>query len=325
MKVKLTAEQKKVVAEKMIQARRLAGSERELFMARTIGDVYDVELPIPEVISSIARVERAEVGEHVYYLVPTEKTKEVRTISANCTITQTKVTPNTRTEVTWTDLVSEEVYVCLHDWLKADHDVLTFNADAIQEAMDRQEIFSVLALADAGAVAEGNVYTLDSGVTKFDYPKLVDMARSIAKYGKDLVLITGGNVTTDIMLLNYDADKNSSVSIFDVVSKHIPIEELKVTIDTVEKTVISPDVALLVAVSDAKMNKSLVVARRKTAQLTELADTEMADEAKERVIISSGNGMNVGSARKYAKGFFGAEEYSATSLNDKTYAKFTRA
>ena len=325
MKVKLTAEQKKVLAENMLKAKRMSDGDREVFMARTIGDVYDVELPIPEVISSIARVERAEVGEHVYYLAPTTITKEVKTITSDCEITQVKVTPNTRTEVTWVDLVSDEVYVCLHDWLKADHDVLTFNADAINEAMDRQEIYSVLQLADAGAVSESNVYTLDSGKTKFDYPKLVDMARSIAKYGRELVLVTGGNITTDIQLMNYDADKNQAVSIFDVISKHIPIEELKVTVNASEKTVISPDVALLIAVADSKNNRSLVVARRKTEQLTEMADTEMVDEAKERIVISSGNGINVGSARKFAKGFFGVEEYSATALNDKVFAKFTRA
>jgi hypothetical protein len=84
-------------------------------------------------------------------------------------------------------------------------------------------------------------------------------------------------------------------------------------------------VALLVAVADSKRNRSLVVARRKTEQLTEMADTEMADVEKERVIISNGNGINVADKRKFAKGFFGAEEYSATSLNDKVYAKFTRA
>jgi hydroxymethylpyrimidine/phosphomethylpyrimidine kinase len=196
MRVKLTAEQKKVVAETMKEAKKYRGSERESFIAKTIGDVYDVELPIPEVISAIARTERAEVGEHVYFLAPTTITKKVNTITSDCEVTQVKVTPNTQTEVTWADLVSEDVYVCLHDWLKADHDVLTFNADAIQEAMDRQEIYSVLQLADAGAVNESNVYTLDSGKTTFDYPKLVEMARSIAKYGRELVLITGGNITT---------------------------------------------------------------------------------------------------------------------------------
>lgn len=322
-KIKLTAEQRKVLADKMLEIKHLAGSERDLFMARTIGDVYDVEIGVPEVIESIANFERAEVGEHVFFLAPDTITKTVNTIDANCNITQTKVTPNTRTEVTWTDLVSEEVFVCLHEWLKADHKVLQFNAEAIMEAMDRQEIFTVLALVDAGAVAESKVFTLDSGKTKFDYPKLVEMARSIAKFGRELVLITGGNVTTDIQLMNYDADKNQAVSIFDVVSKHIPIEELTVDIDTVTKTVIDPDIAYLVAVADSKRNRSLLVARRKTEVLSEMADT--TSEPKERVIISSGNGMNVGNLRKFAKGFFGAEEYSATSINDKTYAKFTRS
>lgn len=322
MRVKLTAEQKEVLGAKMIEAKKYHGSERDAFMAKTIGDVYDVELPVPEVIESISRFESAEVGEHVYYLAPTTITKKVNVLTSDCTITQTKVTPATQTEVDWTDIVSEDVYVCIHDWLKADHDVLQFNADAIQEAMDRQEIYAVLQLVDAGAVSESNVYTLDSGKDKFDYPKLVEMVRSIAKYGRELVLITGGEITTDIALMNYDADKNQAVSILDVVQKHIPIEELKVTISGVEKTVLEPDVALLVAVSDSKKNRPLIVARRKTEQLTEMSDTEAIP--KERVIVSSGLGANIGSSRKAAKGFFGIGEFSITSTNDLVFAKFTR-
>ncbi len=324
-KVKLTAEQRTVLAERMKEANKLSGADKDQFMARTIGDVYDVELPIPKVIEAISRVERAEVGEHVFYNAPDTIDKTVNTISANCEITQAKVTPNTRTEVTWTDLVTEEVYVCLHEWLKADHAVLEFNADAMNEAMDRQEIFATLALVDAGAVSEGNVFTRDSDETTFTYPKLVQMARSVAKYGTELILITGGNVTTDVFLMNYDADKNQAVSIFDVVSKHIPVEELNVDIDSVTKTVINADVAYLVAVADSKKNRSLLTVRRKTNILTDMSDTNSAGEDKERVVIVSGNGINVGDKRKYAKGFFMAQEYSATSINDKTYAKFSRA
>ncbi len=323
MRVKLTAEQKEVLGAKMIEAKKYHGSERDAFMAKTIGDVYDVELPVPEVIEAISRFESAEVGEHVYYLAPTNVTKTVNVLTSDCSITQVKVTPDTQTEVTWTDIVSKDVYVCIHDWLKADHDVLQFNADAIQEAMDRQEIYAVLQLVDAGAVSESNVYTLDSGKTKFDYPKLVEMVRSIAKYGRELVLITGGTITTDIALMSYDADKNQPVSIFDVVQKHIPIEDLKVTVSSVEKTVLAANVALLVAVSDSKKNRPLIVARRKTEQLAEMADTELVP--KQRVIVSSGIGMNVGSSRKAAKGFFGLEEYSVTSTNDLVFAKFTRS
>jgi hypothetical protein len=326
MKIKFTAEQKKVLAEKMKEARKYAGSERDMFIARTIGDVYDVELPIPEVIESISRTERAGVGEHVYYNAPASITKKVNTLTSDCAVTQTKVTPNTRTEVDWTDLASEEVYVCLHEWLKADHNVLQFNAEAISEAMDRAEIYGVLSLVDAGATSEGNLFTESSGSNgKFTYPDLVAMARSVAKYGRELVLITGGNVTTDVQLLNYDADKNQAVSIFDVVTKHIPIEELAVTIGGSPTTVISADVAYLVAVADAKNNRSLIFARRQTTDLNDMIDTQAMDANKERVVVSSGNGMNVGSARKLAKGFVGFEEYSATSINDKVFAKYTRS
>ena len=324
MKVKLTAEQKAELKTEMMKAKTMSAADREIFIAKTIGEVYDLELPIPEVITAISRFERVAVGEHLFYNVPAAITKAVRTIDADCNITQTKVTPNTRTEATWVDMVSEQVYVCLHDWLKGDHDVLTFNADMIQEAMDRKEIYAVLALVQSGATSESNVYTLRSGEDKFVYPDLVDMARSVAPYGKDLVLITGGDVTTDIMLLNYDADKNSSVSIFDVVQKHIPIEELSVTIDGSATTVLAANKAMLVAVSDSKKNRSLLVGRRLLNQVTQKSDTEYVDVSAERVIVSTGNTINTASNLKLAKGFVGYEEYSATALNDKVFAVFTR-
>ena len=114
------------------------------------------------------------------------------------------------------------------------------------------------------------------------------------------------------------------LKLLDVVKKHIAIEELTVTIDAVEKTVMAANKAYVVAVADAKNNRSLVVARRKTGALNEMFDTEPAGDDKERVVISSGNGKNVGSTRMFAKGFFIAEQYSATSLNDLTYSKYTR-
>jgi hypothetical protein len=324
MKIKLTAEQKSVLAGEMKKIAGMSDAQRELFIARTIRDVYDLELPVAPVIDAIADFQRAAVGEHLYYMSPAAITKAVRTITSGCTITQTKVSPKTRTEVSWTDLLSEEQYVCIHDWLKGDHDILTFVADMVMEGMDRKEIYSVLALVGAGAVSESNVYTIRSGQTKFVYPDLVDMARSVAKYGSELVLITGGNITTDIQLLNYDADKNQAVSIFDVVSKHIPIEELSVTVDAGEVTVLDADVAYLVAVADAKKNRSLLVGRRQVGVLTEKSDTEYADAAKERVIISTGNTNQVGANKLLAKGFVGFEEFSATALNDKVFAQFTR-
>lgn len=324
MKIKLTAEHKKVLAEKMKEAKNMASGDREQFLAQTIGDVYDVELPVTPVIDAIADVRRAGVGEHVFYNTPSSITKKVNTIDANCNITQTKVTPNTRNELDFTHLVSEEIYVCIQDWIEGDHDVLEFNADMIMEAMDRQETYNAIQLIDAGAVSESNTFSLSSGDEVFTYDKLVEMARSVAKYGRNLVLITGGNVTTDIQLLNFNADKNQALNIFDVVETHIPIEELKVTIDGVEKTVLDADTAYLVAVSDSMRNRPQLMARRRTNSLA--ADANATGEEKERVVYSTGTPLTTDDPkRKLAKGFVGYESYGHVSLNDKVYAKFTRS
>ncbi len=307
------------------ELKRIArSSDPVLEIAKTVGDVYDVELPIPEVIEAIFATERADVGEHVYYLVPEVADKKVLALTSDCTVTQVKVTPRTRTEVTWTDLVSEEYYVCIPDLLKADHNVLKFYGDSILEAMDRAEIYAVLQLISAGAVARSNVYTLDSGKTKFDYPKLVEMARSVAKYGRNLVLITGADITTDITLMNYDADKNQAVSLESAgVKTWIPVEELIVSITGVSRTVIAANRAYLVAVSDSKNNKPGIFVRRKTETLSSAVDTEAI--TKERILMKSGLMMNVGSARKISQAIAGFEEYSGTLINSYTIAQFTRS
>lgn len=321
-KEKLTAKEIDQIKTHMKSALSMSANERDAFIARTIGDVYDEELPISEVIEAISRTERADVGEHIYYLTPDSITKTVNTLTSDCNVTQTKVSPNTRTELTWTDLISPEFYVCIHDWLKGDHDVLTFYADSIMEAMNRQEIYAVLQLVDAGAVAESNTFDITSGATKFDFPVLVEMARSVARYGKELVLITGANVTTDIVLMDYDADKNRLISVDQLVARHIPVEELSVTIGGSPTTVIDPDVAYLVAVSDAKDNRPVLFARRKLDPIGDAMDTEIV--AKERAVIDTGNMLNVGANRKFSRGKAGYQEYGAVLINSKTVAKFTR-
>jgi hypothetical protein len=322
-KQKLSASEVELIKKDMQRVIAMSAGEQTMHMARTIGEVYDEELPIPEVITSIFRTDRAEVGEHVYYLAPASITKSVYALTSDCIVTQTKVTPNTRTEVSWTDIISPEFYVCIHDWLKGDHDVLDFYGRSINEAMNRQEIYAVLQLVDAGAVAQSNTYTLDSGKTKFDYPKLVEMARSLAKYGSKMVLITGANVTTDIVLMDYDADKNRETKVADVVDQWIKVEELSVSIGGTPTTVMSADVAYLVAVSDSEANMPGIFVRRKTGALAQMGDTTAV--AKERVIIDGGNFINVASDRKFSKSVCGYEEYSATLVNANTVAKFTRS
>lgn len=325
-KEKLTAEQLKKISDHMKTVLNMSADAREVFIAMTIGDVYDVELPIPEVIESISRIARAgnrPEDNHVYYLVPSTLDKKVYTLTSNCNVTQVQVTPNTRTELTFTDLVSPDFWVCIKDFLTGDHDALQFYADSINEAMDRQEIYAVLQLLEAGVTDTGNSFTLDSGDDALTYPKLVEMVRSLAKYGTNFVLISGANVTTDIMLMDFNANTFRQYGLDNLRIKLQPIEELTVDVNgSGQASVIDPDVAYLVAVSDAKGNRPVVFARRKISPLADMADTKVI--AKERAIIDTGNMKNVGSTVKFARGKAGYEEYGAVLINKYTVAKFTK-
>lgn len=316
-------EQKELIQAKMKQVLHMGSEAREAFIANTIGDVYDPELPVPDVVNALSDVRRAEPGEHVYFLVPEDITKELLTLTSNCEVTQQKVTPSTRNELSFTDIISKEYYVCIHDWIKGDHDVIRFYAEAILEAMNRQEDYAILQLIDAGAVAESNLFTLDSGKDEFDYAKLVEMTRSLAKYGKEFVLISGANVTTDIMLMDFNQNTFRPYTIEKVVKEWIPIEECKVTVDASEKTVIDPDVAYLVAIKDSRNKKPILFSRRKLDPIADRADTTLV--AKERAIMDTGNMITTDDPkRKFARGKAGFEEYGAVLLNAKVVAKFDK-
>lgn len=320
---------KQFTNEEVLQAKEqmqkiAVSANREELIAQTINTVYDAEYPIQELIASMFNVGSANPGEHVYYLTPTVPTKEVYELSADCQVTHSKKSPSSRSELSFTPAVTPDYYACLQDLLNGDHDVLSLYADDAIEALNRYEIYSVLALIDAGAVARSNVFTLDSGDTKLTLPKLVAMKKAIRKYGKSLVLISGANVTEDIELMDYDADKNRPISIKDVVDTWVPIESLDVSVGGVSKDVIDDDVAYLVAVSDSKKNKPGYFYRRKISGsvIAQSPDTQVVD--KERAIIVTGTMKSVDTVDRFSKGFAGVEQIGAVLTNSYCTAKFTR-
>ncbi len=325
-KVRLTAEEIKKISDHMKSVMKMSSDAREVFIAMTIGEVYDVELPVPEVIESISRVARAgnrPEDNHVYYLIPTNIDKKVFTLTSNCNVTQVQVTPNTRTELTFTDLVSPDFWVCLKDFLTGDHDALQFYADSINEAMDRQEIYAVLQLLEAGVTDTGNTHTTESGETELTYPVLVNMVRSLAKYGSKFVLISGANVTTDIMLMDFNANTFRQYGLENLRIQLMPIETQTVDVNgSGQEAIIDADTAYLVAVSDSKGNKPVLFARRKVSIAGDMADTTVV--AKERLIFDTGNIKNIGATVKFARGKAGYEEYGAVLINKYTIAKFTK-
>lgn len=322
---------KQFTKEEVLQAKqqmqRIAVSaNREELIAQTINDVYDVEFPIQELIAKLFNVGSANAGEHVYYLVPKTMDKKVIVLTSDCLVTHQKVSPDSRSELSFTPVVTPDYYACLQDLLNGDHDVLSLYAEDAIEALNRKEIKNVLTLIDAGAVARGNVFTLDSGDTKLTLPKLVSMKKAIRKYGKSLVLISGANVTEDIELMDYDADKNRPISIKDVVDEWIPIESLDVTVDGGTVDVIDDDVAYLVAVSDSKKNKPGYFYRRKISGsvIASASDTSMLPD-KERAIIVTGNMKSTDTTDRFSRGFAGVEQIGAVLTNSYTCCKFVRS
>lgn len=321
---------KQFTKEEILEAKKLMqkiamSSNREELIAQTINDVYDPEYPVPELIQKVFNTGSADVSEHVYYFTPVLPTKEVYELSANCNVTHSKKQPGTRSELSFTPAVSPDYYVCLQDLLDGDYSVLDFYGEDILEAMNRYDIYSVLQLIDAGAVARSNTFTLDSGSTKFDFPKLVSMRKAIRKYGRKLVLISGQNVTEDIELIDYDADKNRPVTITDIVDEWISLEALDVSVGGVSKDLIDDDVAYLVAVSDSKKNKPGYFYRRKLSGsiIASSPDTQIIN--KERAILTTGTMKSVDTVDKFAKGIAGVEQIGAVLTNSYCVAKFTRS
>ena len=322
-KKQVTREELEAAQKQMKQIAFSANREEQL--ASVLNESYDPELPVPEMIAAIMNTASAEPHEHVYYFTPTLPVKKVFILSGNCNVTQEAVSPATRNDLAFSTIVTPDYYICLDELLNGDMNVLDLYAEDIQEALNREEIYAVLALVDAAAVARGNVFGLDSGKLKLDYPKLVEMRKALRKYGKTLVLITGANVTEDVELMQYDANKYSPVNIKDVVDMWIPLEALDVTINGTPTVIIDADTAYLVAVSDSKKNKPGYFVRRKIdgSILAGLQDTTMVN--KERAVIVTGSNKPVGSVEKFAKGICGLEQVGIVITNSYTCSKFVRA
>lgn len=287
-----------------------------LEVAKLVGKPYDPELPIPAVIDAVMVTDSVDRGEDYDYFVPSSETKIVYTV-VNGSVTQTVVTPETENALVFSSYDSPEYYVYLEKLLEAKYDVLAKKSKNIDESLNRLEIKTVLDLLIAAATSEANLFTLDSGETKLSWPKIVEMVRSLAKYGKNLVLITGADCTTDVVLMDYDADKNREISLAKLGVKHMSIEELQYTHSGVQ-TVLAADKAILVAVSDADDQKCGDFVRRKVRGIDGAGD-------KERIVINSGPAKHVGSARKLAFGVLGFEQFGTVVKNPKVIAVFTRA
>ena len=298
-----------------IAVQGVAGNAYEL--AKLANMPYDAEFPIPEVIAEIAQVASVAKGEDYEYFAQSPETKVVFTIS-NGSVNQTAVTPGSETDLTFNSYSSDEYYVYVEKLLEAKYDPIAIKSKVAMESLDRKEIKDVLDLLIAAAEAQPNTFHNDSGDSVIDFEKLVDMVRSVAKYGNKLVLVSGSDVTTDIILMDYSEDKNREVSLAKAgIAKWVKIESLTYT-HSDSQTVFASDKALLVATSDSDGNRPIHFVRRKVNAL------ETPGE-KERIIVSAGPRIQVGSSPRWAYAITAMEQYGTVVTNPYCVAVYKKA
>jgi hypothetical protein len=309
--------EKEMLMAKLVEIGSGKSANPTLELAELANAPYDAELPVPEVISAVFKVASIERGaEYDYFtIVPTVKT--VQTV-VDGAVTQTNVVPRSHNTLAFSSYESEEDYVYLSALLEAKYDVVSSAGEDHMEALNRLEVKAVCDLLIAGAVSASNVFTLESGDTAVKFAKLVEMVRSIQKYGKKVIAIAGANAYTDLVLMDSTEDKNREVTpAMAGISQVISVEALTF-VKSGTQTVLDADTLILVAVSDSKGNAPGHFVRRKVRSLDGASD-------KERVIISAGPLMNVGTNRKSAYATWAFEQFGAVLVNKYTVATLSIA
>lgn len=320
---KLTPEEKKQLKEYMASFISKSAEEQSTMVAQTLRTVYDVETPVTELVSALSDVRRTDAFEREYYLAPINPTKRVIELTSNCNATAVAVTPETRTEMTWTTLVSPHYGICIDDWIQGDHDVMRFYADVIMESMDRRETYGMIQLLEGAITITSNTFTPDTNDTTITVPKLCEMKNSLTKYGTEFVLVYGHNLACDIDLLDFTANKFREYGLDKLKIKPVKLEDLQVTIGAAVTDVIDPDTAYLIATSDSAKNKPVIFARRKVNVISAVPGADKVG-TKERIIVDGGVQFNATTQLTYQRNFFGFQQYAAVLPNPLVVAKFTR-
>lgn len=286
-------------------------------LIKVVGNPYDPELPVAKFMEAIFTTDTVEIGEEYRYFMVDQDAKVVFTL-VNGTVTQTNVSVISDLNLTFSDYMTPELYVYLQDLRKGKYDIVAKKKLALMESIDRLEQYLALQTVNA-AVPVANVFGLSSGTTSFTYVDAVKMIRKIAQFsaGK-FALITGSNITADIILLNYEANKFLPVHLEDLGIIHFPVEAQQVNLDGSLVNVIDPNTCYLVALSDSQNNRMGDFVRRKTS-------TYENGDAQERSVIAAGTLINVGTSRKYAISLAVFEEFGLVVKNPDVLCKYVRA
>lgn len=288
-------------------------------LARIANMPYDAELPITSrVINEICKVARVEKGEDYEYFSISPEAKTVYTIT-NGSVTQVNVTPDSENDLSFNSYNGPAENVYLEKLMEAKYSPLAIKQKAIMEALNRKETKDVLDVLIASAVAQSKTFALDSGDSKLTFEKLEEMTRAVEKYGTRFALVTGSSVSSDIRLLNYDADKNQAVKLADLgIDVWIPVSNFTYTHSSTQ-TVLASDKAVLVALSDSEDERPVHFVRRK------IKDVFNEGQDKERIIVASGPRLAVGATPKWAYEIAVMEQYGVVQPNPYATCVFKKA
>lgn len=293
-------------------------------IARIIGEPLDPRKPVADVISAVADIEpAASPDEYLYYFDVDEDTKYVWTLSSGGTVTKIDVTLSTPSAVTFVGIQSPVYKIHIVDLNNAKFDVIGKKKKAITHAMDNYEVNAVLSLLWEGTPA-ANQFSLDSGQTYLTFPKLLEMLNAISPYGDKYVLITGSTVDDDIILTDYNENKNHSVL---AMMDRLNITRIKVTGTFTSSAtsgasatqIMTATRAILVATSSLA-GKPVSFGRKKLVPgvaINTTQDTRLRLNTVVPVIPRNSEAPSVG--------IWGYGEYQAVLKNSLAVARFTRS
>lgn len=310
-----------------------------LEISRDMGEPRQPDKAAPYFIDAIADYDTATGGEPVYIFDAVSDTEVIYVVTDNGEITQSAVTADTPTQVTFVDIQTPEYYAKLKDLASAREKTLARKLVTIERAMDSYECYLVRTLLDTAATSSSNLFTLDSGDKKLDFLKLVDMCEAVEDYGTDLKMIAGATVAKDKRTMEYDANRYVSVkeALADLniewIRHGLKASARTFSLDddnsggTASTNIIPATYAYLVATS-TEMGKPVTFVRKEVNQVELFGVMGAQNGSKQyRYVFVGPNPVvySVGTKRTLGVSFVGFGEIAAFVKTPQAVARFERA
>jgi len=298
-----------------------------LELARIIGEPVDPRRRYPDLIEKICEVDTADPNEYVYQFDVLFDTDTIYTITSNGVITASHVTPDTPVLMTFIDIASPEYFMKITELASAKEKVIARKVKTINRAMNAWETYKILDLVNTAVVTRGNVSSLGSGETSFNYKHLIDMIDQVIDYSANYELVMGTAIDKDIKLWDWTDNKYHSLSAA-LASLGIGLTRVNqtVTIDGSSTAALASTRCFLVGKDTEEPSKPILFVRKKLDDIQSLGGVIYDNgEKPERLVFVSPNPVQVTTSRYLAVGVTGYEQIAAAVTNPYAIARFDRS